>query len=74
VLKLQKLVHCFECGNEYDKKVRLLCPKCGEEKIFIPALHDENYDITKDTSELFRLRLYGIAAALVLLITIMIFK
>jgi uncharacterized Zn finger protein len=68
MLKVKRLVHCFECGTVYDRKTRLFCPQCGEEKVFIPALHDENYDITKDTGELARMRLYGIAAALVLLV------
>jgi hypothetical protein len=42
------------------------CPRCGDERIFIPSLHSESYDITKDPAALLRLRLLGIAALMII--------
>jgi hypothetical protein len=43
-----KLVSCFECGYDYKVKEYSSCPRCGDVKIFDPALHDPNYDMMKD--------------------------
>jgi uncharacterized paraquat-inducible protein A len=45
---MKKIVSCFECGFKYDRKKASRCARCGEERIFNPAIHDENYDIAKD--------------------------
>lgn len=61
-----RLVSCFECGYKYDRKREARCFRCGEEKIFEPRLHDENYDIAKDPNALFKYRLIGIGITLLL--------
>jgi hypothetical protein len=45
---MKKMVSCFECGFKYDRKKEARCIHCGEEKVFDPRLHDENYDIARD--------------------------
>jgi uncharacterized protein (DUF983 family) len=62
---------CFECGFRYNKKVLNQCPKCGDERTFIAALHSADYDIAKDPEALFKLRIYGVMGFLSLLITVM---
>jgi hypothetical protein len=52
---VEKFVSCFECGFDYSDVKEERCPKCGEEKIFIPKIHDPNFDIMKDPMELLRL-------------------
>jgi DNA-directed RNA polymerase subunit RPC12/RpoP len=64
-------VICFECGKRYNNKVLAACPRCGESKIFIAALHSEDYDITKDPAALFKMRIYGILGTLALLIVVL---
>ncbi|CAN2203136.1 ATP-synt_Vo_Ao_c_NTPK_rpt2 domain containing protein [Candidatus Nanopelagicaceae bacterium] len=70
---MKKMVSCFECGFKYDRKKEAKCNRCGEEKIFNPVLHDENYDIAKDPS---RSGKYLIISTLVLfaIFSIMIVK
>ncbi len=68
---MPNLSSCFECGFKYERKSAPRCPRCGEEKIFIPSQHDPNYDITKDPSALFRYRLYGIAIVVTLWIFVL---
>jgi uncharacterized protein (DUF983 family) len=68
---MKKLDSCFECGFKYERKSAPRCPRCGEEKIFIPSLHDPNYDIAKDLSAHFRYRLYGIATVVTLWIFVL---
>ena len=68
---MKKEVICFECGKRYLKNVSSSCPNCGETQTFIPALHAQNYDIAKDPEALLKLRLYGIAVFILLLITVM---
>ena len=64
---------CFECGFRYNKKDLNQCPKCGDERTFIAALHAADYDITKDPDALFKLRIYGVLVFLVLMIAILNF-
>ena len=61
---------CFECGYRYFPKSARVCPRCGEVKVFVPALHDQNYDISKDPVELLKMRVIGIGVALVTLIAV----
>lgn len=70
---MKKIVSCFECGYKYDRKREARCFRCGEEKIFDPRLHDENYDIARDPS---RSGKYLIVSTLVLfaIFSIMIIK
>jgi hypothetical protein len=64
-------VICFECGFRYNRRISPNCPKCGEARIYLAALHSPNYDIAKDPSALFKLRLYGVAGFIALFILMM---
>ena len=66
-----KEVICFECGYRYSRQQLQSCPQCGEEKIYIPSLHSENYDIAKDPGALLKLRIYGVIGFLALLVLTM---
>jgi predicted nucleic acid-binding Zn-ribbon protein len=70
---MEKFVSCFECGFDYSDVKEERCPKCGEEKIFIPKIHDPNFDIMKDPMELFKTRAIGAAIILGLLIAALIY-
>jgi predicted amidophosphoribosyltransferase len=68
---MKKELICFECGKRYLQGITNFCPRCGETQTFNPSLHSQDYDITKDPAALLKLRLYGIAGLLLLLITVM---
>ena len=67
------LVSCFECGFDYFREDEVPCPKCGEVKIFIPKIHDPNFDIMKNPFELFKTRAIGAAIVLVILVATLIY-
>jgi hypothetical protein len=67
------MVSCFQCGFDYVREDEAPCPKCGEEKIFIPKIHDPNFDIMKDPWELFKTRAIGASVILTLLIAALIY-
>lgn len=66
---MSKLVSCFQCGFDYVAKSADSCPKCGEIKIFVPALHDPNYDMMRDPVFLGKYRI-RIAVILFLVFTL----
>jgi hypothetical protein len=70
---MEEIVSCFECGYDYLRENEEPCPKCGEVKIFIPKIHDPNFDIMKDPKELFKTRVIGAAIVFALLIAALVY-
>jgi predicted nucleic-acid-binding Zn-ribbon protein len=54
---MAKIVSCFECGYDYKVKEHSGCPRCGENKIFEPSIHDPNYDMMVDPVVLAKYRI-----------------
>jgi hypothetical protein len=61
---MTQLSSCYECGFKYSRRQTRYCPRCGEEKIYTPSLHDPNYDIAKDPVALLKYRVIGITILL----------
>jgi hypothetical protein len=57
---MSRLVICYKCGNRYDQRSNVSCPKCGEGRIFEASKDDPNFDMYSDVSRVGRNSILGV--------------